>query len=78
MTINFTLIKKYREEINKLLDEKPEYRLYQNYIDSIIRNSGSSHNACVLLQIKMKEKVAELQKVCYDLQELRRKLCQFK
>jgi len=62
--INFTKIKYYRQQIRLLLMERPELRILQRKIDTAMQNAGNQHNRCVLLQIMMKDKIWELQKVC--------------
>jgi len=51
MTLNrFEKIKHYREEINKLLKEKPSLIPFQNYIDTELHKAGNQHNRIAVME----------------------------
>lgn len=49
-----------KQELARLLAERPEYKPFQEKIDEIIRNAGSHHNACVLLTQMMRDNMRQL------------------
>jgi len=64
---DFPDIKKYQEEINKILDERPEFREFQENIETELEKAGSQHNRNVVLQNMMIEKVNELKEKLREL-----------
>ena len=68
MTLNrFEKMKHYREEINKLLKEKPDLIPFQNYIDTELHKAGNQNNRLAVLsnmiyenKIKLLESVNNL------------------
>ena len=49
-----------RREINRLLDERPEYKPMQHQIDILLGTAGNQHNRCAIIQDLMMSKVREL------------------
>ena len=49
-----------KQEINKLLTERPEYIPFQKRIDEMLKGAGSQHNRMILIKEMMFEKVNEL------------------
>jgi len=47
-------------EINRLLEERPEYKPLQEEITNKLKNAGNTHNRLVLMNKLLMEKVAEL------------------
>lgn len=72
MSIDFTKIKSLREEINKLLEERPEYRELQDEIDKRLASCGDlssasyeekkriQRNRCAIVQNMMLSKWIEI------------------
>ena len=67
--IDFELIKKYNEEIEKLLVERPEYREFQKKITETIRKGGNQHNRVNIAFSLMIDKLHELDKKLKELIE---------
>jgi len=76
MDIDFKKINELRQEIKKLIEERPELQEYQDFIDAELNKAGDNpHNRCVVLQNLMLQKRQELleqlqglQKACRTLQ----------
>ncbi len=49
-----------KQEINKLLEERPDLIPLQLEIDQMLKSAGNQHNRCVLLSELMKDKMQEL------------------
>lgn len=47
-------------EINRLLEERPQYKPLQEEITNKLKNAGNTHNRLVLMHTLLMEKVAEL------------------
>lgn len=52
-----------QQEINKLLDEHPEYKPFQAEIQSKLKNAGNSHNRMVILKQMMSDRLIKLQEL---------------
>lgn len=46
----FEKIKHYREQINKLLEEKPSLVPFQNYINTELNKAGNAHNRLAVME----------------------------
>ena len=62
MTIDTKKIFELKQEIYKLLQDKPELCALQDKIDTMLSAAGNQHNRCVLINRMMLESVNELRK----------------
>jgi hypothetical protein len=66
--VDFTKIKEYRDKINQLLAERPEYAHFQKEIDEALERAGKSHtNRMSVLMSMMMDKRIELMNKFKDL-----------
>lgn len=75
MSIDFDLIKKLNDEIERLLQERPQYRALQEEIKEVLRKAGDNqHNRCAMLQDFMLTKWSEIfganDKLQYEVQKM--------
>lgn len=56
-----------KQELNKLLRERPELVPLQRKIDEVMRNAGSQHNRLILIKHLMMESVADLNNALKEL-----------
>ena len=56
-----------KQKINKLIEERPEYKQFQLDLETRLKNAGSSHNRMILLKMLMSENVLKLQEAVLDL-----------
>lgn len=69
--VDFKKIKECREEINKLIQERPELKSYQEEIDRELAKAGNNkHNRMAVLENLMMEKIIELKKQWAELGRL--------
>ena len=64
---------KLKQEINQLLEERPEYRDFQNRIENQLKNAGSFNNKVVILKMLMAENVIKLKEALSELYVLTEK-----
>ncbi|HUM42169.1 MAG TPA: hypothetical protein PKI14_04395 [Fervidobacterium sp.] len=67
--MNTRQIFELRQEINKFLEEHPEYRQFQKDIEARLKSAGNSHNRMALLNMMMQENVGRLAKLWRELSE---------
>ena len=58
-----------KQEINKFLDEHPEYREFQKEIEIKLKNAGNSHNRMAILNMMMAENIKSLSKLWSELSD---------
>lgn len=52
---------RYKKAIADLLEERPEYRPYQEEIERKLKASGNQHNRLVLIKMLLYDKLKELE-----------------
>ncbi|HLD91701.1 MAG TPA: hypothetical protein VI911_11940 [Patescibacteria group bacterium] len=78
MAVDFKKIYELREQLNELLEQRPEMKYYQEFIDKELEKAGDNpHNRCAVLenllrdnQKKLREAWQELQHDCKKLKKL--------
>lgn len=61
MDIDFNKIKYLQGQLNKLLEQRPEYKEYQKMIESELKKAGDNrHNRMAILENLLHEKRKEL------------------
>lgn len=67
-----------KQEIYKLLEERPEYIPFQRLIEEKLAKAGSNHNRMAVLDSMMREKVLELHDAMVELSRSINKLFNLK
>lgn len=70
MGADFVKIKELRAELNKLLEERPEYKPFQAEIDEALKKAGNSHNRMAYLHRRMRENLLKLHEAFTDIGRL--------
>jgi hypothetical protein len=60
----------YKKQISDLLNERPEYRPFQDRITQLLDNAGSQHNRLVLIHKLMMEKFEQLREELTSMSKL--------
>ena len=58
--MNSEQIFKLKQEINLLLEERPQYKPFQSMIEEKLKNAGSGHNRLILIHSMMMDKLLTL------------------
>lgn len=65
--MNMEEVFKLKQEINDLLEQRPQYKNFQNKIENQLKNAGSFNNKVTLLKMLMAENVIKLREALNEL-----------